>query len=135
MAGTKTPHLGGRMLDYEYGLSTPSVPATVYIACHTGAPGTDGTANECSATNGYARKSVTNSSTSWERTNNVLTNKIDITFSAPTGGDWGIVTHVSVWDASTSGNCRATCALSSPIQTYNGIPLKIPAGSFSHTEA
>jgi hypothetical protein len=135
MAGSKTAYLGGRMLDYEYGLATPSVPGTVYLALHTGPPGPDGTANECASVNGYVRKSVTNSSVTWQRSGNVITSKIDIAFSTPTGGDWGLVTHVSVWDASTGGNCRATAQLASPIQTYSNVPLKIPAGFFSHTEA
>lgn len=135
MAGTKTAHLGGRMLDYEHGLATPAVPGTVYIACHTGNPGSAGASNECAASNGYARKSVTNNNTVWSRAANEVSNTVDITFAAPSGGDWGIITHLSVWDASTAGNCRAICELAAPIQTYSGIPLKIPVGAYTHTEA
>lgn len=80
-------------------------PTTWYVALHDGAPGLTG-ANEVTDGN-YARQSVDftaaqpgGAGTAWQ-----VTNDAAITFPATAGSV--TVTHVSVFDASTSGNALA----------------------------
>ena len=73
-------------------------PATVYVALFTSDPTDAGTGTELSG-NGYARTAVTFGSPS----NGVTTNSADVTFPTATAS-WGTVSHIGIYDASTSGN-------------------------------
>ena len=51
------------------------------------------------------------------------------TFGPNTGSNWGLVSHVSVWDALTTGNCLFKGALSSSVTINVNDSLKIAAGA------
>lgn len=74
-----------------------------YISLHTGDPGTSGTANEVLGT-GYARKSITFSSSTGTNTNLI---------SWTNGGEtsWDTVTHVGLWYGGTNNYYLGNIAL------------------------
>jgi hypothetical protein len=99
-------------------------PTSWFVALHTADPGETGATGELSG-NGYARQSATFT----EDTNGLVDNDADITFGPNTGSNWGLVSHVSVWDAVSVGNCLAKGALSSSVTINVNDSLKIAAGA------
>lgn len=88
-------------------------PTNLHVALHTADPGDnpDGT-TEVTATD-YARYQ-TATGTDWNVTGNAprtTDNATEITFGTATNS-WGTISHVSLWDAATGGNCLAAYALS-----------------------
>jgi hypothetical protein len=98
------------------GAYTPG--ASNYIALHDGAPGDTG-ANEVTG-GSYGRFTMT-AATSWEAAGSVVARTIrnDVVVSF-TGMPATTVTHVSVWDASTNGNCLAVDALTASKAVSSG---------------
>ncbi len=73
---------------------------SIYIALYTTDP-TDADAGTEVIGNAYARKQAT----SWDApVNGVTKNSSAITFVAASGGAWGIITHMAIHDALTTGN-------------------------------
>jgi hypothetical protein len=99
-------------------------PTAWYVALHTADPGETGATGELSG-NGYARQSATFT----EDTNGLVDNDADITFGPNTTTNWGSVSHVSVWDSLTTGNCLAKGALSSSVTINVNDSLKIATGA------
>ena len=106
---------------------------TPYIALFTSDPADDATGTEVTGT-GYARIDVSSSFPAASGTTGAMSNDADITF-ATAGGAWGSVTHVAIFDSSTSGNLLVYGALASAVSIANGDIFKIPVGSFTCTVA
>lgn len=117
-------------LALKYLLTTDSVtrPTAWYVALHTGAPGEDGTNAEL-AGNGYARKAV-----AFTVTDDAADNDAEIAFG-PATGDWGSVSHFSLWDASSGGNCLYQGALDTARTINTDDELKVAAGALAISEA
>ena len=62
------------------------------------------------------------------------TTSADINFPQATGS-WGTVTHIGIWDASSSGNMLYYTALDASKTIATGDILKIAAGSLTVTLA
>jgi hypothetical protein len=90
-----------------------TAPSTLYIALHTGDPGETGASNEVSGSN-YARVSKARGTTHFTVSGNSVVNATRIEFPQPSAS-WGVVTHFSIWDASSSGNCIAYGSLTSSL--------------------
>lgn len=99
-------------------------PSAWYVALHTADPGETGASAELSG-NGYARQSATFT----EDTNGLVDNDADVTFGPNTTVNWGAVTHVSVWDAVSGGNCLYKGPLSSSVTININDSLRIAAGA------
>jgi hypothetical protein len=85
----------------KYAFTTTAMgtrPTEWHVALHTGAPGDDGAANEVSGSS-YARVSTT-----WTQVDNTVSNAAAVTFPTVTSAGY-TVTHFSVWDDDTAGNC------------------------------
>lgn len=97
---------------------------TVYIAEHTGVPGATG-ANEVTSgvDSNYARQAATMVK-SLDGTIYRARNNADISFPAAAGGSSYTVTHVSIWDAVTAGNCLAHMPVT-------GSPIPVVAGGIN----
>jgi hypothetical protein len=94
----------------KYAFTTESMgtrPAAWYIALHTADPGETGATGETTYTN-YARVSV---ASGWTRTDNQVVNASAVTFAANGSASSVTITHVSVWTASSGGNCLYKGAL------------------------
>lgn len=101
-----------KILDHMLGTASWTAPTNVYFKLHTGDPGEDGTANASAET----------------------TRKV-ATFSVASGGsaalsaavEWAswtagteTITHVSLWDDLTAGNCLGSGALAASKLVANG---------------
>jgi hypothetical protein len=92
----------------KWGFTTTAMgtrPTGWYVALHTADPGETGTTGEA-AYSGYARQSAT-----FTQTNNQVATNNAQTFAAMAGSS-STITHFSIWDAVSSGNCLAKGALS-----------------------
>ena len=95
---SKSNYAENAVLDWLLGGSTPTRPANRYVALHTADPTEVGNVGELSG-NGYARQAATFGAASGGSASNTSTH----TFTAT--GAWGNVTHFSIWDSLTAGNC------------------------------
>lgn len=104
-------------------------PATVYVGLHTADPTDAGSGTEVSG-GSYARTSVTFGSPS----NGTSTNSAAVEFPQATGS-WGTVSHIGIWDASSTGNLLYHTALDTSKTIETGDIFKIASGSLSVTLA
>lgn len=118
-------------LALEYLLTTDSVtrPTAWYIGLHTADVTDAGTGTEVSG-NGYARKTV-----AFSVTNDTASNSATVTFDAASGGNWGTITHIGVWDASSSGNLLFHGAVTTSKTIEDGDTFQISAGNLDITLA
>lgn len=91
-------YLENAALDHVLGTSTFTAPSNLYLALFTANPAEDGTGTEVSGA-GYARQEVTFGAAS----SGLASSTNTPTFTAD-GGDFGTITHVGIFDASTNGN-------------------------------
>jgi len=104
-------------------------PTTVYVALFTSDPTDAGSGTEVSG-GSYSRTSVTFGAPS----NGVTTSNADCTFPQATAS-WGTVTHIGLYDASTSGNLLFHTPLDTSKTIDSGDIFKIASGSLTVTLA
>ncbi len=114
------------ILNHIFGGAAFSVPASVFIGLHTANPGETG-ANAEVAVGAYVREEVVNNVTGWDAAVAVsglgtTKNAAIIQFIDPSGANWGTITHFSIWDAETSGNCLFYGALNASVVVNDGDP-------------
>ena len=100
-------------------------PTTVYVALFTSDPTDAGSGTEVSG-GSYARTSVTFGAPS----NGVTTSNADCTFPQATAS-WGTVSHIGLYDASTSGNLLFHTPLDTSKTIDSGDIFKIASGSLT----
>jgi len=93
-----TDYLANEILDHQLGTGSFSAPASVHLALFTAAPNAGGGGTEV-AGSGYAREEVTFGAAA----DREAANDAPVSFAA-VGGNWGVVTHWGLFDASSSGN-------------------------------
>jgi len=113
--------LENKVLDHVFGGNAYSAAGTLYLALFTTDPAEDGSGTEVSGTS-YARQTV-----AFTVTDNTASNTSAVEFPTA-GGSWGTVTHVGVYDASTSGNLLAYAALSASKAIDTNDVFRVPAG-------
>ena len=104
-------------------------PTTVYVGLFTSDPTDAGTGTEVSG-GSYARKAVSFSSPS----NGVSSNSSAIEFDQATAS-WGTVTHMGLFDASTSGNLLFHGALTASKVIDTGDVFKFASSALAVTLA
>jgi hypothetical protein len=116
-------YLEGKILNKVF-KATDFTSPTVYAQLHGGDPGDDGTSNVLA---GYTTRS---SAISFGTVSGgSVASSADITWTSITPSGSGLISHVSLWDASTSGNCLWTGALTPNRTVSSGDNLTIPSGS------
>ena len=120
-------------LTLKYLFTTDSVtrPTAWYVGLFTAAPSDAGGGTEVSGS-AYARTVTGTMSVSGTSPTN-CTNDAAIEFPAASGGNWGTVTHVAIFDASTSGNMLGWAALTTSRTINDGDILRVPAGDLDIT--
>lgn len=116
------------VLDWIFTNGAATRPTAWHVALHTADPTEVGNVGELSG-NGYTRQAVTLEAAASGATQNTGT----LTFGPNTGSNWGSVSHLSIWDAATTGNCLAYGALSSPVTINVGDSLTIATGALDIT--
>jgi hypothetical protein len=114
------------ILDHVFAGAAYTAPSTIYVALYTAAPGEAGGGTELSGS-GYARQTV-----AFSTSGDTTSNSAAVEFPTATG-TWGSVTHVGVFDASTSGNLMAYATLSSAKTIDSGDVFRIPTGDLDIT--
>ncbi len=106
-----------------------SVPGTVYLALYTSAPSAGGGGTEVSG-GGYARVSVVNNNTNWPDVSGAATKTLGVAQSFPIAtGNWGTVTHVGIFDASSGGNLLMFGTLDTPVAVTTNDTFTFPLGT------
>lgn len=122
-----TNYLENKIMAYVFsGTAYSSPSASLYVGLFTAAPGEAGGGTEVSG-NGYARKSVTMTTSG-----NASTNSAAVEFDVATGS-WGTVTYAGVFDALNSGNLLAYGELTASKTIASGDVFRIPAGDLDIT--
>jgi len=122
-------YLENALINATLRATTYTSPATVYVALFTTDPTDANSGTEVSG-GAYARTAVTFAAPS----NGVTTNSADVTFPTCTLA-WGIVTHIGIYDASTSGNLLYHTPLDASKTVDTADIFKISSGSLSVTLA
>ena len=107
--------------------TTYTAPAAIYVQLHTGSPASAGTSNVSSVT---TRQAATFSAS----TTGVLSLSNTPSFTS-WAGSADVLTHVSFWDASASGNFLWSAVLSASKTMSTGDTLNISSASLTITTA
>jgi len=122
-----TNFLETEILDHVFAGAAYTAPTTKYLALFTAlADGEAGSVTEVSG-GGYARQSV-----AFTTSGNTTSNNAAVEYPTATA-NYGTVTHVGVYDASSSGNLMAYAALSSNKTIETGDVFRVPSGDLDIT--
>jgi len=122
-----TNFLETEILDHVFAGAAYTAPGTKYLALFTAiSDGEAGSVTELSGS-AYARQTV-----AFTTSGNTTSNNAAVEFPTATGS-WGTVTHVGVYDASTSGNLMAYATLSSSKAIATGDVFRVPSGDLDIT--
>jgi len=119
------------LLDWMMTAGAATRPTAWYVALYTAAPSDAGGGTEVSGS-GYARQAVTFAAASTPA--GTTSNTSAVTFSAA-GGDWGAVSHIGLFDASTSGNLLWHGAMTATKTIADGDTLEFAIGNIDLTLA
>lgn len=115
----------------KYSLTTDAVtrPTAWFIGLHTADVTDAGTGTEVTG-NAYARTAV-----SFTVSGDVATNSATVTFPTASGGNFGTVTHIGIWSASTAGSVYYHGALTASKVVNDGDTFTIQASALTITLA
>lgn len=122
-----------KVLDLLFKNTAYTAP-NAYIGLFTSDPTDSASGTEVSG-NGYARVQIDTlmGSATTGSDNSSITNTSAITFGAASGGSFGTITHIGIFDASTSGNLLAHGALSASKQIDDGDTFQINTSNLTIT--
>jgi len=116
------------VLNYVFTTTSVTRPTAWYIALFTSNPAEDASGTEVSASGtAYARQTV-----AFTVSGNLATNSAAVEFPTATA-NFGTVTHIGVFTASTSGTLIAYSALSASKSISTGDVFRVPAGDLDIT--
>jgi hypothetical protein len=114
-----------KILEHTLGITSYTAPTTTYLALFTSDPTDAGTGTEVSG-GSYARQSI-----SWNTpASGATTNSADVTFPQATA-NYGTVTHIGIYDASSAGNLLYHGALSASKSVETNDTFIVEAGDLS----
>jgi hypothetical protein len=116
-------------LDFLMNTQTATRPTAWYIALFTAAPSDSGGGTEVSG-NGYSRQAVTFGAAHATAGTTDNTNAQSFTAS---GGNWGTITHLGIFSASSSGNLIFHGALTTSRVVNDGDTLTFSIGNIDLT--
>lgn len=119
------------LLDWMMTTGSATRPTAWYVGLFTAAPSDSGGGTEVSG-NGYSRQSATFAAATSPGGTTDNTGSVSFTAS---GGNWGSITHIGIFDASTSGNLLWHGSLSSSKTVNDGDTLQFAAGAIDLTLA
>jgi len=116
------------VLNWLFTAGSATRPTAWYLALFTANPDEDASGTEVSTSGtAYARQSV-----AFTVSGNTASNSAAVEFPTATAS-YGTVTHVGVFDASTSGNLIAYAALTTSKAIDTGDVMRVPAGDLDIT--
>lgn len=122
-----------KILDLLFKNTSYTAP-NAYIGAFTSDPTDSASGTEASGS-GYARVQIDTkmSSATAGTDNSSITNSAIITFNTASGGAWGTITHIAIFDAASSGNLLAHGALAASKTISDGDTLQINASALTIT--
>ena len=116
----------------KYTLTTDAVtrPTAWYVGLHTADVTDAGTGTEVTG-NAYARTGPV----AFTVTNDQAVNSASITFPTASGGNWGTITHIGIWSATTAGTLYYHGALTASKVCNDGDTFQIAASALTITLA
>ena len=124
-------HAEKLLLDWMMTSGTATRPTAWFVALYTAAPSDAGGGTEVSGA-GYARQAVAFDAAATP--GGTTSNSADVSFTAA-GGDYGTVTHLGIFDASSSGNLLWHGVLTAPKAVEDGDTITFSAGNIDLTMA
>lgn len=124
-------HAENLLLNFLMTSGTATRPTAWYVGLFTAAPNDAGGGTEVSG-NGYSRQAV-----SWDTasgTGGTTSNSTAETFTA-SGGNWGTITHIGIFDASSAGNLLWHGSLTASKTINDGDSLEFAIGAIDLTIA
>lgn len=129
MANGLSDFLENKILNLVLKNTSYTPPTSVYVSLHTADPTDVGNGSEVTTTGtAYARQTVTFGTVA----NGSVTNSADVLFPVATA-NYGTVTHLALWDASSAGNMLFSGALGASKTINNGDQFKIASGNLTIT--
>ena len=119
-------YLETKVLDHVFAGTAYTAPSTLYVALFTAAPSDSGGGTEVSG-GAYARQTI-----AFTTSGDTTSNSAAIEFPTATA-NYGTVTHVGIYDASSAGNLMAWAALTSSKTIETGDVFRIPSGDLDIT--
>ena len=122
-----TNYLETEILDHVFAGAAYTAPGTLYIGLFTAI--SDGEAGSVTEVSGdaYARQTMAFTTSGATTSNNA-------TVEFPTAtGSWGTITHVGIFDASTSGNLMVYATLTASKAITTGDVFRVPSGDLDIT--
>ena len=115
-----------KLLDHALGTTPYTAPTDVYVGLHTGSPLDDNSGGNEVSGNAYVRKVAAFASAA---SGSASTNAT-ITFDAATG-NWGTITRISLYDASSAGNLLFHGAVTTSKTIETGDTFQISTGNLT----
>ena len=119
-------YLETKVLDHVFAGTAYTAPTTLYVALFTAAPSDSGGGTEVSG-GAYARQTI-----AFTTSGDTTSNNAAMEFPTATA-NYGTVTHVGIYDASSAGNLMAWAALTSSKTIETGDVFRIPSGDLDIT--
>lgn len=119
------------LLDWLMTTGSATRPTAWYVGLFTAAPSDSGGGTEVSGS-GYAREAVTFAAASTPGGTTSNTGAVSFTAS---GGSWGTITHVGIFDADTSGNLLWHGGLTASKTVGDGDTIEFAIGNIDLTVA
>jgi hypothetical protein len=116
--------LEDKILNLVFNATAYSGQATVYVKLHTGDPGEAGTNNAATHTTRAAATFGTASG-------GAISNDAAVTFTSMAANE--TISHISLWDASSGGNCLWIGALTASKSVNTGDTFQINTGDLDIT--
>lgn len=121
MANNATNYLEDELIKHIFRTGSFTKPTVLAVALFTTDPGETGGGTEVTG-GSYARVESNPLDANWAAPtagDGTTSNLAAVTFPAPTG-DWGTVTHIGIFDASSGGNMLFHAPLTAPRTILNG---------------
>lgn len=115
-----------KVLDHLLGVSEFTMPSTVYLALFTSDPTDTGQAGTEVSGGGYVRQAVTASAASGGQSQNSQ----EVLFPEATE-DWGVITHVGIYDSQTGGNMLLHSEVTNPREFLAGDSFRVDVGGLT----
>lgn len=121
-------YLETELLDHVFTNTAYTAPSTLYLALFTSNPADDNSGTEVTTSGtAYARQTVT-----FTVSGNTATTDAAVEFPTATA-NYGTVSHVAIFDASSAGNMIAYAALTTSKAIETGDVFRVPAGDLDIT--
>jgi hypothetical protein len=116
-----------KLLDHALGTASFTTPSNVYLGLFTSDPTDANSGTEVSASgSAYGRQTITFDAAASGSAASAAT----VTFSAATA-NWGTITHIGIYDASTGGNLLFHGAVTTSKTIESGDTFQVSAGNLT----